>query len=119
MKYLFTFLVSILILIAVLIPGSNLPAMGGFMGLDKFVHISMFGGWAVAVCYDFKLKGSTYLIAFIAGMIFSLLTEVLQFFVEGRTFDWYDTIADAVGLLLGFLLAKQVIFVMKKIGLPL
>ena len=29
-------------------------------------------------------------------MTFSLFTEVLQVFVEGRTFDWYDKLTDAI-----------------------
>lgn len=108
MKYLFTLLISLLILIAVLIPGSNLPDVN-LVGLDKFVHIGLFGLWTMAVYFDFKLTGFQYVIAFVAGLVFSLFTEVLQFFVEGRTFDWLDTLADVFGLAAGLTIGAWLI----------
>jgi len=114
MKYLFTFLICALILIAVLIPGANLPEVD-FTGLDKIVHIGLFGLWALAVYYDFNLKGYKYVIAFLTGLSFSVFTEILQIFVEGRTFDWTDIIADAIGLFLGLVLAGTILRLIKKI----
>ncbi|HEY0653159.1 MAG TPA: VanZ family protein [Chryseosolibacter sp.] len=96
-----TIIVSILIIIAVLIPGSNIPEVD-MVGVDKFVHIAMFSAWAIAVRYDFpRIKPW---IVFIFGVGFSLFTEILQLFIEGRSFDLYDMIADGAGLLLGLLL---------------
>jgi VanZ family protein len=108
MKYLFTALVSVLIVIAVLIPGPNLPDVG-IGGLDKIVHISMFGTWAIAVRHDFNRSNFRFVLVFVIGMCFSLSTEVLQVFVEGRTFDWYDVVADGVGLLAGLALSKTIL----------
>lgn len=101
MKYA-TAVVSILIIIAVLIPGSNLPdvGMGGF---DKIVHIGMFTVWAWAIRWDFQSEKFPYAIVFVTGLLFSLLTEVLQLLVEGRSFDIYDMAADMIGLALGLL----------------
>jgi VanZ family protein len=100
MKYRATFIISILIIMAVIIPGPNLPDVD-IVGFDKFVHLGMFGMWALAIRYDFNSPTFRYLLFFLIGMTFSLFTEILQVFVEGRTFDWYDVVADAVGLLLG------------------
>jgi VanZ family protein len=102
MKYI-TLLVSALIIIAVLIPGRDLPdvSIGSY---DKLIHMAMFATWAVAVRYDFKDRFSLSMI-FGAGLLFSLLTEVLQLLVEGRSFDLYDMAADAIGLIVGLLVS--------------
>ena len=55
MKYA-TLTVSILIIIAVLIPGSNLPDVN-IGGYDKLIHIGMFFTWALAVRFDFEPEG--------------------------------------------------------------
>lgn len=111
MKYL-TVIVSLLIIIAVLIPGSNIPSVG-LKGVDKFVHISMFATWAIAMRFDFTFLKWWHI--FVLGMIFSFLTEVLQLFAEGRTFDMYDMVSDAIGLFLGFLVAKPVIRILNRL----
>lgn len=107
MKYA-TIIVSLLILVAVLIPGQDLPdvEMGGF---DKLVHVGMFGLWAIAVRYDFRAKPFNFFVVIAAGILFSLLTEVLQLLVEGRTFDVYDMAADAIGLAAGLLIGGLVV----------
>lgn len=107
MKYA-TIIVSLLILVAVLIPGQNLPdvKMGGF---DKLVHVGMFGLWAIAVRYDFRAKTLNFFVVIAAGILFSLLTEVLQLLVEGRTFDVYDMAADVIGLAAGLLIGGLVV----------
>ena len=104
----FTIVVSVLIIIAVLIPGNNIPDPG-IGGLDKFVHIGMFTTWTIAVIYDFNPQRIQFLFVFIAGTTFSLLTEVLQILVEGRSFDLYDIFADFAGLVLGFLVSGPII----------
>jgi VanZ family protein len=43
------------------------------------------------------------------GLIFSWLTEILQIVVEGRTFDYTDIIADALGLAIGLLIGRQLL----------
>ena len=113
MKYA-TLLASTLIIIAVLIPGSNLPdvGMGGF---DKLVHIGMFTVWAVAIRYDFNSDRFPFVLAFLAGLTFSVFTEVLQLMVEGRSFDVYDMAADAVGLLLGLMVSGMVLKVVNRL----
>jgi len=113
MKYLFTILVSLLILVAVIIPGSNLPSVD-FVGIDKIVHIGLFGLWAFAVCYDFRSGNFNYFLIFFIGVFFSFSTEVLQVFVEGRTFDWYDLIADYMGSILGLSVSKPLLKWLKR-----
>ena len=113
MKYA-SFLVSILIIIAVLIPGGNLPdvRIGGY---DKLIHIAMFLGWALVVQYDFGTRPlSKRVIYFITGSLFSAITEILQILVEGRSFDVYDMIADMIGLIAGLLVGGPVVRWLKR-----
>ena len=112
MKFL-TGLVSLLIIIAVLIPGSNLPDVN-IGGYDKLIHMVMFASWAVAVRYDFDRKPFRYAKVFLAGVLFSALTEVLQILVEGRSFDIYDMVADAGGLIIGLWLSAPVVKWMRR-----
>ena len=113
-RYLFTAIVSVLIIIAVLIPGSNIPAVN-IVGFDKFVHLGMFATWAVAVRYDLHPKFNRLYLIVLAGLFFSLLTEVLQIQVEGRTFDIYDMVADTAGLLAGLLVSNKILALMNKL----
>jgi VanZ family protein len=110
MKYLYTTVVSLLILVVVLLPGSAVPDVN-FIGFDKIVHIGMFGLWALAVSYDFRQV--KFLMAWAMGISFSLLTEVLQVFIEGRTFDWFDIFADIIGLSIGLLVGARLIVLLK------
>lgn len=101
MKYLATILVTILILVAVLLPGSKIPSVG-FQGIDKLAHFTLFYLWSLAIRFDFG-SGFKWLVGFLAGLTFSYLTEVLQLLVEGREYDYYDVLADAIGLGIGLL----------------
>lgn len=113
MKYA-TILVSLMILVAVLIPGRDLPDVD-IGGYDKLIHFGMFAVWALAVRYDFRTKPSRYYLVFLAGMLFSLFTEVVQLPVEGRSFDPYDMAADGVGLLVGLLISGPILRVIDRI----
>lgn len=95
-----------LILIAVLLPGSAVPDVGNF-GLDKIVHFLLFFAWAVALRFDFASLNK--ILVFVIGIVFSCLTEVLQLFTEDRSFDFFDMLADAVGLATGLILSHLVI----------
>lgn len=106
MKYA-TLTVSLLIVVALLIPGDDLPdvSIGGY---DKLIHIVMFLLWGLAVRYDFDARFK-FLPFFVAGIVFSAFTEILQISVEGRSFDVYDMLADFAGLLLGLLLGGPLV----------
>jgi VanZ family protein len=113
MKYA-TISISLLIIAAVLIPGPNLPdvSIGGF---DKVVHMGMFALWAIAVRYDFDTKPFKFFIVFLAGIFFSILTEILQLMIEGRNFDVYDMAADGIGLIAGLLVSGEVLKLLKRL----
>lgn len=103
----FTIITSILIIIAVLIPGKQIPDPG-IVGLDKFVHFGMFFTWAVSFRYETQTRLSP-LMTLLVGLLFSLFTEVIQIAVEGRTFDWLDLATDFLGLCGGLLASGLII----------
>jgi VanZ family protein len=108
-----TIVVSTLIIIAVLIPGPNLPGID-IVGFDKVVHIGLFGLWAIAFRYDFNTPSFKFTVAFLIGAAFSVTTEVLQLLVEGRSFDVYDLVADAIGLIAGLGVSGIALKLLKK-----
>ena len=97
-----TVLVVMLILVAVLLPGSSLPEAPGIIGFDKLVHFAMFLTLAIAVELDFKPVGlrSMLLVVFLA-LAFSAITEALQLLVEGRAAEMLDMLADMAGFGVG------------------
>lgn len=103
-----TSVVSLLILIAVLLPGSNIPDVG-IGGVDKIVHIGMFVTWVIAVRFDFNRSSFPVLPVGGIGIAFSMLTEVLQIMVEGRTFDVYDVAADILGIAIGLAISGPIV----------
>ena len=107
MKYLATLAATALILTAILLPGSKIPDVG-FSGIDKLVHFTLFYLWSLAIRFDFE-KNFKWKLAWVAGLIFSLLTEVLQILVEGRSFDYYDIVADGIGLSVGIATGAKVL----------
>jgi len=106
-KFLPTIAVTVLILVAVLLPGSNIPDVRVF-GIDKLAHLVLFSLWMVAVRHDWGPRFHGFW-AVAVGLLFSIGTEFLQILVEGRTFDGWDIFFDGLGLLTGWALASWVL----------
>ena len=110
MKYIPTIFFTVVILTAVLLPGSQIPDTN-ITWLDKVVHFTLFTSWTVAIVHDFNLK---WYVALIVALLFALLTEVIQLPVEGRTFDVKDMVADSAGVLFGLANASFIIRITRK-----
>ena len=80
MKYLLTTLSTLIILLAVLLPGSKVPDVD-IVGIDKAAHFILFAMWIIAVRHDFD-QGFKWAWALLVGLTFSVMTEVLQITVE-------------------------------------
>jgi VanZ family protein len=99
MRYLSLTITTVLVLIAISIPGSSMPQTTGFTGLDKLVHVFMFYVWSLSVQFDTSVKFRWNRILAI-GTGFGLLTELIQLAAKNRSFDWYDWLFDSLGLML-------------------
>ncbi len=95
--------------------GQDIPAIGflDFVGVDKVIHIAIF----VALGGLLKLvyPKISFVKFFTITLIYSILTEILQGIMNlGRSMEFYDLIADSIGLIIGFELAKLTYSVIEK-----
>lgn len=87
------------ILIACSLPGKSIPA-APMMGFDKIVHIGLFWVWIILWLLATRGKVLFYILL---GMAYGLALEFYQQLLPfDRSFDWWDAVADAVGVLLGY-----------------
>lgn len=108
MNYKVTILSVVLVLVAIMMPGSDVPSVG-IPNLDKVVHCGMFG--FVTMCYYWEYyrkerKVPSLVIPLIVLIAFSGLTEIIQIYVPGRSCDYRDLMADTIGILLMTLIAR-------------
>lgn len=73
-----------------------------FSGIDKILHLSIFGMLGFCFIAAFPKIKITYYIYIL--LIYSLLTEILQDEMQwGRSLEFLDLVADTIGFLLGYL----------------
>lgn len=93
-KYL-AFTITLIIFLLCTMPSEQLPK-----GNDKTAHFVFFAGWAF--CWQFTFKN--YSKTLILGILYGVLIEFWQGSLPvsfHRSFDWYDTLADGVGVIIG------------------
>lgn len=106
------------VLILICTPGQDLPKLGNWadaIGLDKIIHIIIFGLMAYFFMRPVAVKELTsdqkrniFLRTSIAIAIWGLATEYIQeYWVINRTFDVFDFFADAVGATVAFFYSKH------------
>ena len=106
------------VLILMCTPGKDLPELGSWtelISLDKLIHIGVFGLLAylfmrpVAIRdISVSIKKQTFLKIAIAGSIWGLTLEFVQYFwIPGRSMDLMDFVADAVGCMIAYLYSKK------------
>lgn len=77
-----------------------------FPGMDKLLHMVMYGGLATVVSFGISRSGSpvSHRVQFLAPIVFAgvygLSDEIHQMFVPRRDFDPLDVVADLAGALL-------------------
>lgn len=79
-------------------PGDKLPEIVNLY--DKWSHFLAFAG----ISFLWLWTGPKYLSVIVSAILFGLLIEILQGSLPEsfhRSFDWYDWLADSIGVLLG------------------
>ncbi len=92
-------------------------------GLDKIIHAIMFGGLAGAFAFDYARKkprqkpGRRVMVYMcLVSLAFGGLIELLQTAMHiGRSGDWCDFIADAVGVAVAFVSAPPAVALVLRI----
>jgi VanZ like family len=109
------------VLVLMCTPGKDLPKLGSWtelISLDKIIHIIIFSFMAYFFMRPMALRGQsedakkqTFLKIAIAIALWGLCTEFIQrFWVEGRSFDLWDVVADSIGAFAAFLYCKKHFF---------
>jgi len=97
---------TLLILIACTWPGKDIPT-APVAYFDKLVHACLFIGWTVLWLLVYPKKPLLIvLLGFSYGLGLEFYQQLLPF---DRTFDWWDAVADAVGVLIGFAFKSLII----------
>jgi VanZ family protein len=75
-------------------------------GWDKLNHVSAFVALAFAAWLGFAKSQRNQRLGMLALLAYGGAIELIQLFVPGRSCEWGDLLADAIGISLGVLLAK-------------
>jgi len=95
------------ILFVTLTPGEKLPDTPDVIGFDKLVHLSMFLVLTVlwiSIGNQNREKASIKKITtnyLVFGIFFAILVEYLQKYIPGRSFDYWDMVANLTGGAIG------------------
>ena len=95
-----------LMIIASSFRASNIPALYVF-GFDKVIHFIEYctlGFLLINLFFGISKYPST--LGFIVGVFFSLIDEIYQSTVSGRSSSIFDTIADIAGLIFSMIIIK-------------
>lgn len=116
---LFGIIWGVIILILTLSPGVYMPETPDwkFLRFDIFAHFFVFGVFVLLLALGF-IKQDTYqslkqypvLIAIIIGIVYGILIEIVQGWIPGRQFDYFDMVANAIGCFTG----SGIFYIMRK-----
>ena len=110
-----------LVLILIVLPQQDIPEVDDLyhkIYIDKWIHAGIFGILAFLFMWPFLKSASdsnkkVFLIIAVLASIWGYLTECIQIFVPGRSYDLLDWFADSLGVLIALL------FTLRKISKPL
>lgn len=89
-----------------LLPPQDLPQVELFYGADKLIHLMMYFIFAMLGCWALKAEENRARIFLIILVTvgWGIFMEFMQLEMHaGRSFSWYDELANATGVLTGIL----------------
>lgn len=104
-------IISIIIFILSSIEHIELPNIG-FEVSDKVLHFIEYFFFGITLISlfvaNFPQKRTKYIIwvVFLTGSLFALSDEIHQYFVPGRNCDFWDWVADSIGIIVALMLLK-------------
>ncbi len=90
-----------------LLPPQDLPKVQLFKGADKVVHFMMYLIFSVLGCWALKAEENRYGIWLIIPVAigWGILMEYVQLELRmGRSFSWYDILANTTGVAVGIII---------------
>jgi VanZ family protein len=108
-QYKFTILLALVIASLSLVPGQNMP--GSFLFsipyIDKIIHMSMYAALGFVALTESRRNQPRlvfHLLLLLAILALSAIIEILQAtVVAARAAEWYDLLANFLGLLGGYI----------------
>lgn len=92
---------TLLVAVLLLTPGDQIPDPGVWDWLDKPAHALLFAihyGLVARALSGSRPAQRRLRAALLASGLFAALTEVAQLWVPGRGWEWWDLVADFVGI---------------------
>jgi VanZ family protein len=89
-----------------LLPPQDLPEVPMFRGADKLIHFIMYFGFSMLFCWTLKveLNYSKLFFVIVVTVGWGILMEYMQLDMHmGRSFSWYDEMANSIGVVFGIL----------------
>jgi len=89
-----------------LLPPQDLPQVPMFRGEDKLIHFMMYFGFSILFCWTLKveLNYSKLFFVILITVGWGILMEYMQLDMHvGRSFSWYDGMANSIGVGFGIL----------------
>ena len=90
-----------------LLPPNDLPQIELFTGADKVIHFTMYFIFSLLFSWTLKTELNYFRIFFIVLVTvgWGILMEFLQLDMHmGRSFSWYDALANTIGVAFGILI---------------
>lgn len=79
------------------------------LGWDKLNHFAAFASLALAAWLGFRTARQHQWISLLCLLIYGGAIEIVQLYVPGRSSEWFDLLADAIGISLGGLIASALV----------
>ena len=95
-----------------LLPPRDLPQVQLFEGVDKLVHFLMYLPLSALLCWNLRAELSFRRVygAVLLSVLWGMFMEIMQFNMHlGRSFSWFDELANLLGAVTGALLYKLVV----------
>lgn len=89
------------------IPGDALPDVPDVWGIDKFVHLILYAGLGFLMLRGFDPEARRIWLIVCFSVAYGLLDEAHQWLIPGRTPSLLDALADALGSVVGVLIAAR------------
>lgn len=96
------------------LPNPEVKTGEGFIRLDYLIHLGMYfvAGVLLGLWNQNKRLRTSLLVLLIPGLIYAAITEVLQLWVTGRTFNPVDLVYNCLGIGIG--LGISMLFIKKR-----
>ena len=113
-QYKFTILLALVIALLSLVPGQNMP--GSFLFsipyIDKIIHMSMYAALGFVALSESRRNQPRlgfHILLLLAILSLSAIIEILQAtVVAARAAEWYDLLANFLGLLGGYIVYRLI-----------